>query len=132
MPQADVIHTVRGIVAEVLGHDIDAVRSDSVLMAELGAESIDLLDIVFKLEQAFDIQITRGALEKAARGDMSDEEFAPNGFVSEPGLERLRMLMPEVADKVVSGLRPAQIVSLFTTQTFVNITHAKLAERNPS
>jgi acyl carrier protein len=116
---------VRAVVAEALARDVAEVRLDSVLMADLGAESLDFLDIVFKLEHAFGIQITRGEMERAARGDMSDEQFAPAGVVSEAGLERLRALMPEAAARIKPGLRPAQILSLFSVQTFANLVTAK-------
>jgi len=86
-------------------------------MADLGAESLDFLDIVFKLERAFDIQITRGEMERAARGDMSEDEFAPRGVLSPAGLERLRTLMPEARERIQPGLRPVQILSLFSVQT---------------
>lgn len=114
------------VVAEALGRDVE-VRVTSNLMNDLGAESLDFLDIVFKLEQTFGIQITRGEMERAARGDMSDEEFAPGGVISEAGLQRLRELMPEAADRIQPGLRPMQILSLFSVQTFVNIVNTKRA-----
>lgn len=117
---------VREIVAEALARSGSEVRLESILMADLGAESLDFLDIVFKLEHAFHIQITRGEMERAARGDMSDEEFAPAGIVSEQGLARLRELMPEAAARIQPGLRPGQILSLFSVQTFVNLVRAKL------
>jgi acyl carrier protein len=116
---------VRETVAEALARNIDEVKLESLLMEELGAESLDFLDIVFKLERAFDIQITRGEMERAARGDMSDEEFAPGGLISEAGLARLRELMPEAAHRILPGLRPAQILSLFSVQTFANLVIAK-------
>ena len=117
--------TVRAIVAEALAADVSKVRLDSNLMEDLGAESLDFLDIVFKLERAFDIQITRGEMERAARGDMTDEEFAPSGVVSEAGLARLRQLMPEASERIKPGLRPVQILGLFTVQTFVNLAVGK-------
>jgi acyl carrier protein len=114
------------IVAEALGCDPGDVELSSILMDELGAESLDFLDIVFKLEQTFGIQITRGEMESAARGDMSEDEFAPGGVVSEAGLERLRELMPEAKDRIAPGLRPVQILSLFSVQTFASIVLRKL------
>jgi acyl carrier protein len=120
----DIGDIVCRVVAEALGRDVE-VRVTSNLMGDLGAESLDFLDIVFKLEQTFGIQITRGEMERAARGDMSDEEFAPGGVISDAGLQRLRELMPEAADRITPGLRPMQILSLFSVQTFVNIVNAK-------
>jgi acyl carrier protein len=121
----EVSAAVHRIVAEALARPPEVVRPGSLLMADLGAESLDLLDIVFKLEQEFGIRITRGEMEKAARGDMSDDEFAPGGVISERGLQRLRELMPEAAERIQPGLRPAQILSLFSVQTFVKMVEAK-------
>jgi acyl carrier protein len=122
--QADV---VRSCIAEALMlDDPDRVQLSSNLMSDLEADSLAFLDIVFKLEQAFDIEITRGEMERAARGDMSEEEFAPGGVVSEAGLERLRELLPEAADRIKPGLRPNQILSLFSVETFLKIVQGKI------
>ena len=117
--------TVRQAIADARFLPLETVGINSNLMADLGADSLDFLDIVFKLERAFDIQITRGEMERAARGDMSDDEFAPNGVISAAGLERLRTLMPEAAARIQPGLRPMQILGLFSVQTFVNLVEAK-------
>ncbi len=117
--------SVRGIIAESLAIDVAKVVPNASLMENLGAESLDFLDIVFKLERAYNIQITRGELEHAARGDMSDDEFAPGGIISAAGLTRLRELMPEVAERIQPGLRPAQILGLFTVRSFVNLVAGK-------
>jgi acyl carrier protein len=116
---------VRELVAESLSKPLEEVQLTSNLMADLGAESLDFLDVVFRIERAFEIQITRGEMERAARGDMSEDEFAPGGVISEKGLARLRELMPEAKDKIVAGLRPTQILSLFTVRTFVNLAAGK-------
>jgi len=120
---------VRQIIADALGKDRGEVTVTSSLMEDLGAESLDFLDIVFQLEQSFGIEITRGEMERAAKGDMSDDDFAPGGVISEAGLARLRELMPEAEARIKPGLRPRQILSLFTVQTFVNLVTAKQAGR---
>ncbi len=125
---AEIELAVRAIIAESLAISIDQVGPEVSLMEGLGAESLDFLDIVFKLERHYNIQITRGELEKAARGEMSEEEFAPKGVISEAGLVRLRELMPEAADKIQPGLRPAHILALFTVQTFVQMVLKKQAQ----
>ncbi len=116
---------VRRIVAEALGRSEDEVKLTSILMDELGAESLDFLDIVFRLEREFGIQITRGEMERAARGDLTADEFAPGGVISERGLARLRELMPEAADRIGPGLRPSTILTLFSVQTFANMVIGK-------
>ncbi|MES2886918.1 MAG: phosphopantetheine-binding protein [Pseudomonadota bacterium] len=121
----DLETSVRGIVADALSLPVDQVVLDASLMDTLGAESLDFLDIVFKLERSFGIQITRGELERAARGDMSEEDFAPDGWVSPAGLTRLRELMPEAADNIQPGLHQSRILSLFTVQTLVHLVQGK-------
>jgi acyl carrier protein len=128
-PAASVEDSVRAIIATSLGRPLDDVQLGSSIMDDLGAESLDLLDIVFCIEREFAIEITRGEMERVARGDMSDEEFAPGGLISEPGLARLRELMPEAAHRITPGLRARQIISLFTVQTFANMVHGKRAGR---
>lgn len=120
---------IRQCLAEALAVDVKAVQLDSSLMDDLGADSLAFLDIVFRLERAFDIQITRGEIERTARGDMTEEEFAPRGALSEAGIKRLREIMPEAASKVNPGLRASQILGLFTTQTFLNMVQKKLADK---
>ena len=122
---AQIEEAVRVIVAESLGKKPELVKLDSVLMSDLDAESLDFLDIVFQLERDFGIEITRGEMERASRGDMTAEEFAPAGVISEAGLARLRMLMPEAADRIKPGLRPSTILTLFSVQTFANMVIGK-------
>jgi acyl carrier protein len=116
---------VRKIVAEALGRPAADVTMSSILMADLGAESLDFLDIVFRIERDFGIQITRGEMERASRGDLSADEFAPGGVISERGLARLRELMPEAAERIGPGLRPSTILTLFSVQTFANMVIGK-------
>lgn len=123
--------TVKQCIAEALMIDPAKVEMSSNLMDDLDADSLAFLDIVFKLEQAFDIEITRGEMERAARGDMSEEEFAPEGVVSEAGLARLRELLPESADRIEPGLRPGGILGLFCVETFVKIVEGKLRQTSP-
>ncbi|MES2299577.1 MAG: phosphopantetheine-binding protein [Pseudomonadota bacterium] len=124
----EVEDAVRAIVAQSLAIGIDQVIPTASLIEELGAESLDFLDIVFQMERSYGIQITRGELERAARGDMTDEQFAPGGIISDAGLERLRSLMPEVAHRIRPGLHPAQILSLFTVQTLARLVAGKRAQ----
>ncbi len=120
----------RCIAEALLIEDSSSVHLDSNLVDDLGADSLAFLDIVFKLEQAFDIEITRGEMERVARGDMGEEEFAPDGVVSEAGLVRLRELMPESVDRIAPGLRPGGILGLFTVQTFLRIVDGKLSDQS--
>jgi acyl carrier protein len=115
----DVFTRVAGIMADALGCDAGEVKPDASLIDDLGAESIDFLDIVFRLERAFKVKIPRGKIVEEARGDLSAAEFEQGGMVTEAGLVRLRSYLSEVpGDRFKSPLAVADIPRLFTAETF--------------
>jgi len=113
---------VAEIVADALARERDEVGLDRYLIEDLGAESIDFLDIVFRLEQRFRVQIPRGKLVQDARGDLSEQEFEREGRLTDVGVTRLRAYMTEVpSDRFRPGMPVAQIPSLFNVETFCRI-----------
>jgi acyl carrier protein len=107
------------IIAAALPCEIERVKLEASLIDDLGAQSIDFLDIVFRLERAFKVKIPRGKIIEEARGDLPESEFDRNGVVSEAGLARLKAFLSEVpADRFAAPLRVADIPRLFTTETF--------------
>ena len=110
---------VAEIIADALGCDEDEVSPDSSLINDLDAESIDFLDIVFRLEREFKVKIPRGKAVEEARGELSEEEFEQGGVVTDAGFEKVKAYMTEVpADRIQSPLKSAEIPKLFTTETF--------------
>jgi len=94
MPTQDEIYSkVSATLVEALNVDEEEIKPTSTLQGDLGAESIDFLDIVFRLEREFGIKIPRGELfpESIFQGD---PEFVHNGRVTDKGLEELRTRMP--------------------------------------
>src|SRR5882672_4550303 len=113
---------VAATMADALACDAEKVKLDASLIDDLGAESIDFLDIVFRLERAFKVKIPRGKILEEARGDLSESEFDKGGIVSDPGLERLKSFLSEVPpERLKSPLKVADIPRLFTTETFCKI-----------
>lgn len=114
-----VFQKVAEIIADALGCDEEEVKPDASLIDDLGAESIDFLDIVFRLERAFKVKIPRGKIVEEARGELSEAEFEQGGVVTEAGFERLQVFLSEVpADRFKAPLKSAEIPKLFTTETF--------------
>jgi acyl carrier protein len=109
-------------MADALGSDQEEVKLDSSLINDLGAESIDFLDIVFRLERAFKVKIPRGKIIEDARGDLSEADFEKGGVVTDAGFQRLKAFLNEVpADRFKAPLKVADIPRLFTVQTFCKI-----------
>jgi acyl carrier protein len=105
-------------IAQALARDPAGVRITSRLFADLEAESIDLLDIVFRLEREFKIQIPRGRIIEDARGDLSEAEFENNGVLTAAGLARLREYLSEVpAESFRPRMNLADVPTLFTVET---------------
>ncbi len=110
---------VADTMADALACDLEKVKLDASLIDDLGAESIDFLDIIFRLERAFKVKIPRGKIVEEARGELSESEFETGGIVSDAGLARLKIFMNEVpADRFKSPLKSAEIPRLFTVETF--------------
>lgn len=125
MNVTDVYPKVRAIIADVLVIDEDDVALNSRLISDLGAESIDFLDLVFQLEKEFKIKIPRGQLEKNARGDLAEDEFEKGGVLTSQGLEALKNYLCEVpAEQFKSSMKVNEIPMLFTVETFCKLVVA--------
>jgi acyl carrier protein len=128
MPTADeIFDKVRQTLTDALGVDDDEVTSEATLIGDLGAESIDFLDIVFRLEKNFDIKIPRGELfpESIASADSS---FVQDGVITEEGLTNIRNSMPYAdVDKLAEDPKVENVQDLFTVNMIVKFLEAKLA-----
>ncbi|MGH9519780.1 MAG: phosphopantetheine-binding protein [Terriglobales bacterium] len=125
----EILKTVQGAIAEVLGREENEVKPTSSLMNDLNAESLDFLDLLFRLESAFSIKIPRGGIQRATQGSLTDAEFQQNGVLTEAALERLRVLMPEVNPaRLKTGLTAREIPTLFTPETFARLVAWRIGE----
>jgi acyl carrier protein len=128
MPSQEEIYTkVSATLVEALNVDEEEITPASTLQGDLGAESIDFLDIVFRLEREFGIKIPRGELfpESIFQGD---PDFVQNGKVTDKGLQELRSRMP-FADlsKFEQNPELAGIGDLFTVEMITRYIQGKLS-----
>ena len=132
MEDQEIYEKVKEAIVEALGVDAADVQPHSVLFDDLGAESLDLLDIVFRLEKTFGIKIPRGGIEQdvlAAEG-IKEDDVVVDGALTSLGAEKLRERMPEIDQaKIFEGFRIDDIPTLFTVQTFVTIVKQQLANK---
>ena len=113
---------VLAIIADVLVLDEQEIALDKRLIDDLGAESIDFLDLVFQLEKEFSVKIPRGQLEKNARGELSEAEFEQGGVLTEQGMEALKNYLTEVQEIYFkSPMKVSEIPLLFTVETFCKL-----------
>jgi acyl carrier protein len=119
---AAVLPTVSATIADALGCDVEDVKPDASLIDDLDAESIDFLDMVFRLERAFKVKIPRGKIIEDVRGDMPEEEFEQKGVLTEKGLAQLRRYLSEIPDsRFKPTMKVGEIARLYTPETFCKL-----------
>ncbi len=126
MGREEIFNRVKDVLVEALGVDDDEVQETSTLSNDLGAESIDFLDIVFRLEKDFSIKIPRGELFPDDL--LNNPEYVEGGKMTETGLAKLKEAMPH-ADLTDFANDPdvSRMPDFFTVQTIVNYVESKLA-----
>jgi acyl carrier protein len=126
MTRQQILQEVQGVLVDALGVDEDEVAPDATLMADLGAESIDFLDIVFRMEKAFGIKIPREELFPA-ENLLSNKDYISNGKLTQKGLEELKKRMPHTdLSEFANDPNVNKIGDLFTVDVLVNYVDAKL------
>lgn len=121
----EVFQDVRSVLIEALGVDDEDVTEEATLQGDLGAESIDFLDIVFRLEKTFSIKIPRGEL--FPDDILSNPDYVENGSLTPAGLDKLKSSMPH-ADFSGFEANPqiSKVPDLFTVRTIINYIDAKV------
>lgn len=128
--QEEIYQKVSATLVEALNVDEDEIKPDSTLQGDLGAESIDFLDIVFRLEREFGIKIPRGELfpESIFQGD---PDFVKDGKVTAQGLDELRTKMPFAdIDEFAKNPQISQLGELFTVNLITRYIQGKLGAKN--
>lgn len=121
----EIFEKVQETLVDALGVDDDEVTEEATLVDDLGAESIDFLDIVFRLEKNFGIKIPRGELfpENLA----ADASFVDDGKVTAEGIATLKEKMPHAdIESFADDPKVENIQSLFTVNMITNFVENKL------
>lgn len=128
MTRDQIFAKVRDVLVDALAADEDDVTPKATLVGDLGAESIDFLDIVFKLEQAFGIKIGQGEL--FAEGAANDPKYVKDGKVTPEGIAAMKARLPHV-DFAALEKDPsvAKVKNIFTVDTLVTFVEKKLAAK---
>ena len=126
MSRDEILQHVQEVLVDALGVDDDEVTIEATLIGDLGAESIDFLDMVFRLEKTFAIKVPREELFPA-ESLMNNPEFVKNGKFTEEGLTELREKVPHT-DLSAFEKDPDinKLGDLFTVAAIVNYVESKL------
>ena len=123
----EIFSKVQNVLVDALGVDDDEVTPTASLREDLGAESIDFLDIMFRLEKAFGIKIPRG--EMIPENVQNDPEVVKDGVVTPKGISMLKAKMPH-SDFSAFEKDPQldNMSKLFTVNAIVNYVQQKLEQ----
>lgn len=116
-------------VVEALGVEPEEVTAEATLLGDLGAESIDLLDILFRLERSTGVKVSAGELAAHVQGGIPDEEFGDEDeIVTARGLAQLARVMPQIDVAALSGrLRADEVMGLFTVGNLAGLVQSRLS-----
>lgn len=134
MPSYDIPQLVRTVVEETLGVDPLGYLEGSALGADLGLDSLDLLDIFFRIECCLPVILSVERCGAYLQGDVPDQDFCDErGVVGPRGLERLRAVMPQLdPDRWRGRLRTDQLLPLMTTGNLITMIEELMGGRERS
>jgi len=124
----EIFGTVQTAVVDALGVDEDEVTPEATLLDELGAESIDLLDILFRLERKLGVKIQAADLAAYVQGGIADDDFGDeSGIITERGLAHLKTVMPQIDEDALRGKFQAEkVMSLFTVDNLTDLVISRV------
>lgn len=127
MTREEILDQIREILVDALAVDEDEVVPEATLTGDLGAESIDILDITFKLEQEFGFKIAQGEL--FPEGVTQDPEFVQDGKVTEKGLAMLKERVPHFDHELIEKDPSVEnIRRIFTVDALIRFCEQKLKQ----
>ena len=130
MTEKEVFERLLPLVREVTGARADQVAMTSNFMEDLGAESIDLLDLSFLIEENFGITIEADEFERQASGQVPEGRYERDGYLTPEAIEELRKALPEVPpDKLRPGLKKIEVPSVLNVAVFVHLIQRKVAQK---
>ncbi len=120
-----VFDSVQEVLVDALGVDDEEITPQAKLVADLGAESIDFLDIVFRLEKAFGIKIDQS--EMFPDNVLNDPQYVQDGKVTDTGMAELRNRLPHAnLDEFDASRDVDDFSNVFTVDTVVKFVQSKL------
>ena len=126
MSRDEIYSKVKTVLVDALGVDEDEVKPNSVIRDDLGAESIDFLDIMFRLEKTFGIKIPKG--EMLPENVASDPNIVQNGVVTPGGIAILKTKLPHNDfTEFEKDPKLENMSKLFTVDSIVNYVQSKVA-----
>ena len=127
MTRDEIDSAVQESVVAALGVGEDEATPDATLMGDLEAESIDLLDILFRIERKTGVKIQAADLAAHIQGGIPDEEFGDEqGLITPKGMAQLKKAMPQInPDELQGKLQAEKVITLFTVKNLADLVEQR-------
>lgn len=118
---------IRKVVAESLALDLGEVTPESRLFEDLGADSLDFIDMIFTLEKEFGVKLREGEFDFLARLDFSNPAVLRDGALTPEAIERLRAWLPALdREPDPAKVTPARLFSLITVESLAIVIRKRV------
>lgn len=131
MNREEIVQGVRECLANVLEIEVGPIREEDRILPDLGADSLDLLDLSFHLQQRFGITISPRDIEKHVQEKLGDTPFEIDGAYTLEGIAEIRASMPEIPEEELpEGLTRRALTRSFRVATMANLVERSLAGKD--
>lgn len=125
----EIVNGVIRRVCIVLALEESEVRPDSRLIEDLGAESLDLVELMYEIEQEFDIRLTRDDMSLSAQLGLAEDEIHKGEVLTPKALELLRLRFSEASKLLVEGVTRKHLAALLTVEAVAESVRKKVGQR---
>lgn len=131
MNDKQIFAKVKTCILKTLDIKSSDIKVKSRIIDDLGADSLDLLDLFFRLEQAFAIKLSPREIEKQISEKLRDSAFEKDGYITEQAKKELKKMLPEIpSEKFKKKLHQNDLPGLLTVEVVINLVKRKLGVRN--
>jgi acyl carrier protein len=131
MEKKEALEIIREVVANCLAREPEMVTPESRLITDLGADSLDFLDVIFSLEQRFKVTFRGSEFDFLARLDLQSPETVRDGFLTSQIIDRLRPILPKLNEiGPTHRVAPSELFSFITVETLWIIIEGVLQRPN--
>jgi acyl carrier protein len=128
--EKEVFEKLRPLVHEITGVPEQRILMESILVDDLGAESLDLLDLSFLIEETFGVTLSADEFQRRVQAAMPGVAYDRDGLLTEEAVERLRGVLPEVPpERIQPGMPKVALAKVLNVAVFVHLIERKLAEK---
>jgi len=123
---SEIVDRVSKRVAEVRALDVSEIKPESRLISELGAESLDLVELMYLLEQEFKIRLSKDDMSLSAQLGIPEEEIHDKEVLTPKALELLRQRFPKAEEDLKDGITRRHLATLLTVEEVAQSVQRKL------